>query len=129
MPCWFPLVMGFLWAVNRENTLRLPALLWCFVTLERIKVAEAICPQPEWQEQQLIKVEEALPMMTINGAYALFREDGVGSLEPGKFADKIILSDSPLEVNPGEITGFNVLMTLVSSRTALSVSSHKRACP
>ena len=76
-----------------------------------------------------MKVEETLPMMTTNSAYNLFSEDGVGSLEPGKFADLLTLSDGPLEVSPGESPGFNIWMTLVGGRTALSVSSHEHVCP
>ena len=44
---------------------------------------------------EVVSVEEALRMMTINGAYALFMEDKIGSLIPGKFADLIVLSDNP----------------------------------
>ncbi|MEN8243128.1 MAG: amidohydrolase family protein [Chloroflexota bacterium] len=50
----------------------------------------------EWLADHALTVEEALPMMTIAGAYALFREDEVGSLAPGKLADLLILSGDPL---------------------------------
>lgn len=37
-------------------------------------------------------VEEALTAMTLNGAAAVGRADSVGSVEPGKKADMLILS-------------------------------------
>ena len=57
--------------------------------------------------------------MTINAAYALFMEEKVGSLKPGKFADLIILSDNPLTVAPDSLIDLEVLMTMVGGRVEL----------
>ena len=54
--------------------------------------------------------------MTIDGAYALSMEQKVGSLEPGKFADMVILSDNPLAVDPDTIFEIEALMTMVGGR-------------
>ncbi|MFT9055340.1 MAG: imidazolonepropionase [Ethanoligenens sp.] len=40
-----------------------------------------------------LSVEEALTSMTLNGAAALCRADSVGSIEPGKKADLVVLAD------------------------------------
>jgi imidazolonepropionase len=42
--------------------------------------------------------EEALNASTINAAYALDRHDRVGSLEPGKFCDAVIVKGPPTEL-------------------------------
>jgi len=73
----------------------------------------SLCEPPDWYLAEAITVEEALPLMTINGAYALFMEEKVGSLKTGKFADLIILSDKPLTVDPDAIIDLEVLMTMV----------------
>jgi predicted amidohydrolase YtcJ len=56
-------------------------------------------------------VEQMIESFTINGAYAAFMEDEIGSLEVGKRADFIVLSQNILEIEPGEIHNTIVLLT------------------
>jgi predicted amidohydrolase YtcJ len=63
-----------------------------------------------WPEER-VTVEQMIESFTINGAYAAFMEDEIGSLEVGKKADFIILSQNILEIDPGEIHNTIVLMT------------------
>ena len=58
-------------------------------------------------------MEEALQMMTINSAHALHMDDVVGSLERGKYADIVILSDNPLTVTENELKDLEVLVTII----------------
>lgn len=44
---------------------------------------------------QRVSVEEAIRAYTLSAAYAAFEEDLLGSLEPGKLADFIVLSEDP----------------------------------
>jgi predicted amidohydrolase YtcJ len=44
-----------------------------------------------WVPKQMIAVEEALRGYTIDAAYAAFREKDLGSLEPGKLADMVVI--------------------------------------
>jgi predicted amidohydrolase YtcJ len=48
---------------------------------------------------------QALEVLTRNGAYMLNMEDRIGSLEPGKYADLVVLSDDVLaaEVDPRDV--------------------------
>ena len=79
---------------------------------------ETICDTPEWLAHKMLTVDQVLPMMTIEAAYALFRDEEVGSLRAGKLADLIILSDNPLTVEPNAIKDLEVSMTMVGGRVA-----------
>ena len=58
-----------------------------------------------------VTVEDMIESFTINGAYAIFMEDQLGSLEVGKKADFIVLSQNILEIDPREIHKTIVLLT------------------
>ena len=66
---------------------------------------------------QRIGVMEALRGVTINGARMYRIEDKVGSLEPGKLADLVVLDKNPLEVEPVKIKDIQVTETIVGGAT------------
>jgi len=88
-----------------------------------------ICRGYGWLKHNALSIEEALPMMTINAAYALFREDEVGSLEVGKYADLIILSYDPMVNSPETLLETAVWLTLVGGRTAYCAPGRESLCP
>lgn len=63
--------------------------------------------------EERISVDDAIRGYTINAAYQLFMDKEVGSIEAGKFADMIILSDNPRKVAPEKLSNIKVLATYV----------------
>jgi hypothetical protein len=55
---------------------------------------------------------EALKAITLWGAYQHFEEKTKGSLEVGKLADMVILSDNPLTIELPRINTIQVLGTI-----------------
>jgi predicted amidohydrolase YtcJ len=56
---------------------------------------------------------DALALYTTQAAFAMHREAEIGSLEPGKLADFVVLDQNPLDTDPAQITGIQVLATVV----------------
>jgi hypothetical protein len=85
--------------------------------------------QPEpWQAAQAVTVQEALEMLTINGAYAAHQEDVIGSLAPGKYADLVILSANPLATPVEQIPDIYVVMTMVGGDVKYCAPNHQSFC-
>jgi len=102
--------------------------LYGFVTRREIAEDGSICEPPDWLAANAITVEEALRMMTMGSAYALFRDEEVGSLAPGKLADVIVLSEDPVTVDPDTIKDIEVLMTMVGGRVEYCAPGHEALC-
>ena len=59
-------------------------------------------------------------METVNNAYFTFEEDVKGSLEPGKLADFLILSDEILTIPEDKIEQIKPLATYVGGKRVYS---------
>ena len=103
--------------------------LYSLVTRNGVGQDGHICQSPAWQKAHTISPAEALPMMTSNAAYALSRDEEVGSLTPGKFADLVILSGNPLAVEPEAIPQLEVWLTMVGGRVEFCAPDHESFCP
>lgn len=64
-------------------------------------------------EYQKISILDAIRCYTYNGAYASFEEDVKGTIEIGKLADLVVLSEDILECEKEHIKDIKVDMTLV----------------
>ena len=56
---------------------------------------------------------DALDLYTTRAAFAMHREDEIGSLEPGKLADFVVLDRNPLRADPERIADIRVLATVL----------------
>jgi predicted amidohydrolase YtcJ len=63
-----------------------------------------------------IKVQDAVRAYTWGSAYAARKEDRLGTLESGKFADLAVLSQDIFSVSPGMIGKTRVTMTMVGGK-------------
>ena len=81
-----------------------PFLLWSAVNRVS-RSGQVIGPE------QRSSVYDALQALTIHAAYQYREEDIKGSLEPGKLADLVILSDNPLKIDPMQIKDIEIMAT------------------
>ncbi|MFN2372562.1 MAG: amidohydrolase [Cyclonatronaceae bacterium] len=68
-------------------------------------------PEGGWYPEQILTREEALHGFTLGAAYAGHMEDVTGSLEPGKWADFILIDRDYFEIPEEEIWRIRVLET------------------
>jgi hypothetical protein len=78
-------------------------------------------PQGGFQTENALTKEETLKGMTIWAAYANFEEHEKGSIEPGKFADFVILDKNIMKINIDEVPNVKVLATFVNGEKVYSV--------
>ncbi len=71
-------------------------------------------PEGGWQKEEALTREQALRSMTIWGAKASFEENEKGSLEPGKWADFILLDTDLMSATPEEVLSAKVVSTWIS---------------
>jgi len=73
-------------------------------------------PTGGWIPDQRLSLEQAIRGYTMGGAIAAGREKTEGSIEAGKLADLIILSQDLFKVDPDQIGNTKVLMTMVGGK-------------
>jgi predicted amidohydrolase YtcJ len=66
--------------------------------------------------EEAISREQAITMYTRNGAYFTWEENHKGTLEPGKFADMIVLDRDPLTVREDELLAARVDLTVIGGK-------------
>jgi predicted amidohydrolase YtcJ len=73
-------------------------------------------PPGGWRPEERVSFETALAGFTREAAYAGFAEDRIGSLEPGKWADFILVDRDVSAVDPQSLAATQVLETWVAGK-------------
>ena len=73
-------------------------------------------PPGGWFPNQAMTTTEAVRAFTLDAAYAAHQEDTLGTLEPGKWADFILIDQDIFKVDPGKIWKTQVLETWVDGK-------------
>ena len=73
-------------------------------------------PPGGWLPEERVSFEQALAGFTRGAAYASFAEEKIGSLEPGKWADFVLVDRDVSKVDPQALGGTQVLETWVAGK-------------
>jgi predicted amidohydrolase YtcJ len=68
--------------------------------------------------QERLTIEEALEAYTRDASYLTWSDESVGTLEPGKLADLVVLGGDPTAVAPEAIPSIPVVATIVGGEVA-----------
>jgi len=125
------IIGAYAWATMQKNGVRLAfgtdypvepispfRGLYACVTRERPDGG----PKNGWEPQEKILLEDCIRAYTSGAAYAEFEEGKKGELEPGEYADFVILSNDLTKVPPAQFTKTRVLRTVVGGRTVYSAA-------
>ena len=99
---------GVIYTLHQDTPVIEPDMLetvWCAVnriTKSGVRLAQ----------EEAVSCLDALKGVTVNAAFQYHEEQEKGSIEEGKRADLIILSEDPLQVHPDRIRGITVLETI-----------------
>lgn len=88
-------------------------------------IATAVTRTARWFDgalhpEQALSRQQAIRMYTINNAWLLFKEKQVGSLEPGKLADFIVLDTDLLTCPADQIEKTKVMQTYLAGKKVFS---------
>lgn len=72
--------------------------------------------QEVWNPEERITLAEALRAYTLHSAYGNAREHELGSIEPGKLADLIVLDANLFAIPESEIKDSKVILTIVGGK-------------
>ncbi|RUO71971.1 amidohydrolase [Idiomarina ramblicola] len=73
-------------------------------------------PTGGWYAEEKMSLEQALRSFTIDAAYSAWQEKSLGSLEPGKWADFIVLGQDPFAADASNIWQTQVEQTYVAGK-------------
>lgn len=104
---------GMLYTIHNDSPVVPPDIL----PLVWSAVARTTRTEQELGPEQRATPLEALKAVTAWAAYQNFEENEKGTLEPGKLADLVVLSENPLAVSTEALRGLHVVETVKSGST------------
>lgn len=69
-----------------------------------------------WIPKEKITLAEAISAYTFGPAYASYREHELGKIEPGYYADLIVLEENPFDVDPNHLYRIQPCATMVAGQ-------------
>ena len=84
----------------------------------RVAVVRDLWKEPDTilAPNERVSVEAAIRAVTRYAAWACHSEHEIGSLEPGKLADMVVLEDDPRKVEPTAISAIGISETWMDGR-------------
>jgi predicted amidohydrolase YtcJ len=79
--------------------------------------------------RQFIGREDALIAHTRKNAYLIFQEDNLGSIQPGKLADLVVMDRDYLTVPAEQIKDIKPVMTMVGGRVVYDAAAQPLKAP
>ena len=73
-------------------------------------------PEEGWIPSEKMSVDEAVKLFTKYAAYASYTEDENGTIEPGKWADMVVLEKDIYEIDPDAIKDTKIDMTILAGK-------------
>ena len=73
-------------------------------------------PEGGWNPTQKLTLYEVLRSYTYGSSYGVSREDELGTLTPGNFADIVVIDKNLFDVDPSEIKTSHVDMTMMDGK-------------
>ena len=86
-------------------------------------------PREGWNPGERMTREEALKSYTLWGAFAAFQEKEKGSIEPGKWADLVVLTDDIMKIDPSNILKTRVVKTIIAGEIAYDATTEGGGSP
>jgi len=85
--------------------------------------SQANLPEGGWYPEQAMTREEALYTFTLGAAYAAHQENIIGSLEPGKWADFIVIDQDYFKIPATDIWKTKVLQTWLAGEKVFDANT------
>lgn len=77
-------------------------------------------PEDGWHSKQCISLSEAITAYTLGSAYMSFEENIKGSIDIGKVADFVILSENIFDIDPKKIKNIKIKATYINGNKVYS---------